>query len=69
VFGLIALYLHLCCDTPSDKMGLSPGSCPWFHRFSPSEDKDQEDYLHDDDMKDDLDQDDDRNLDDLKVKD
>jgi hypothetical protein len=50
-------------------MGLSPGSCPRFHRFSPSEDKDQEDYLHDDDMKDDLDHDDDRNLDDLKVKD
>jgi hypothetical protein len=22
---------------------------PWFHRIAPAEDKDQEDYLHDDD--------------------
>jgi hypothetical protein len=21
---------------------------PWFHKFTPSEDKDQEDYFHDD---------------------
>jgi hypothetical protein len=27
----------------------SPRTHLWFHRFAPSEDKDQEDYLHDDD--------------------
>jgi hypothetical protein len=27
----------------------SPQTRPWFRGFTPTEDKDQEDYLHDDD--------------------
>jgi hypothetical protein len=26
----------------------TPRTCPWFHRFAPSEDKDQEDYFYND---------------------